>query len=93
MVGKRISLISNSKEEFYKAAPEYNDALKRSGYQKEIKYWPQVIDKEKEKTKSKRKDSFEKRVRSSKTFHLKLIGRNCQNELRAIRLCLYRQRE
>ena len=58
MIGKRISLISSSKEEFYKAAPEYNDALKRIQYQQEIKHWPQVIDKEEEKTKSKRKPNI-----------------------------------
>ena len=33
--------------------------------------------------------SFEKCVYFSKTFYLALIGRNPQNELRAIRLCLY----
>ena len=51
IVGKRMSLISSSKEEFYKATLDYNDALKRSGYQEEIKHWPQVIDKEKKKKK------------------------------------------
>ena len=55
IISKRMSLIISSKEEFYKATLDYNDALKRSGYQEEIKYWPQVTDKEKEKTKSKRK--------------------------------------
>ena len=33
---------------------------------------------------------FEKLVYSSKTFHLTLFGKNSQNELRAIRSCLYR---
>ena len=36
---------------------------------------------------------FEKLVHSWKTFHLTLIGRNRQNELRAIRSCLYRKGE
>ena len=40
---------------------------------------------------TKLQDSLKKRVHSSKTFHLTLIGNNRQNELKVIRSFLYRK--
>ena len=37
--------------------------------------------------------TFQKRVHSLKTFHLTVIGKNRQNELRVIRSCLHKENE
>ena len=38
MVGSRLSVLSCNSEEFKKAKPEYQEALKNNGYQQELKY-------------------------------------------------------
>ena len=38
MVGARLSKLSCNPEEFQKAKPEYQKALKESGYHQELKY-------------------------------------------------------
>ena len=40
MITKRISNISCDKECFYKAAPDYNNALKNSSFNKNVKFTP-----------------------------------------------------
>ena len=43
MISKRVSDISCDSDHFNKAAPDYNTALKKSGYNENIKYLPSQL--------------------------------------------------
>ena len=40
MISKRVSIVSCDSDHFNKAAPAYNTALKKSGFNEHIKYSP-----------------------------------------------------
>ena len=75
MISKRVSDISCDSDHFNKAAPDYNTALKKSGFNENIKYSPSQLKQRNRKRQITWFNPIDKHFHSHHKFH-KLFNRN-----------------